>query len=148
MDGEGPVPLPTRGRGCREGGWVLTALLLMVLSGCQTLGLESVGRVSLTGGEYRGYLWVEGDPIPGSLTLTPRGSAVRARLTSEAGVQGSGEGEIAGRQLVLRIPYRTSCDGTIVFQGEVVSDGGRFVGNFTADDCTGSTSGRFDFRLP
>lgn len=119
----------------------------MGLAACQTLGVETSPRISL-GGEYRGYLWVEGEPIPGSLTLTPTGSSVAARLASEAGVNGSGEGRLAGEGLILRIPYRTSCDGEIVLEGNVSRDGGRFVGNFAADDCTGSTAGRFDFRLP
>lgn len=143
--GRGRVPV---GRGA-----VLALALLSGVTGCQTLGLESGGResprrASLVGGEYRGYLWVEGDPIPGSLTLSPRGSRVSARLASDAGVNGSGEGTLAGEELVLRIPYRTTCDGMIVLEGDVSSDGIRFVGNFTADDCTGSTAGRFDFRLP
>jgi len=155
MDGRESKVMGDRGSGWVPGGRgaVLALVLLVGLAGCQTLGLETGGRetprrASLVGGEYRGYLWVEGDPIPGSLTLTPRGSRVSARLASEAGVNGSGEGTLAGEELVLRIPYRTTCDGTIVLEGDVSSDGIRFVGTFTADDCTGSTSGRFDFRLP
>ena len=155
MDGRERGSMVHRGWEWMPGGrGVVPALVLLVgLGGCQTLGLETGGgetprRASLVGGEYRGYLWVEGDPVSGSLTLTPRGSRVSARLASEAGVSGSGEGTLAGEELVLRIPYRTTCDGTIVLEGDVSSDGIRFVGTFTADDCTGSTAGRFDFRLP
>ena len=145
------------GRGRRSGARSLSRLgsivALLALAGCQTLGLDPEGggpgrRAALVGGEYRGYLWVEGDPVPGALILTPRGSSVSARLASEAGVNGSGEGRLAGEELVVRIPYRTTCEGEIVLEGSVSSGGSRFVGNFTADDCTGSTSGRFDFRLP
>ena len=155
MDGREPRVMGHRGgRGVPDGRGLFAALVLLFgLAGCQTLGLGTVGgesprRASLVGGEYRGYLWVEGDPLPGSLTLTPRGSRVSALLASEAGVNGYGEGTLAGEELVLRIPYRTTCDGTIVLEGDVSSDGIRFVGTFTADDCTGSTAGRFDFRLP
>jgi len=124
--------------------------LVLILASCQSLALApptTAPRIAI-GGDYRGYLWVEGEPFQGSLLLTGGGSTVEARLDSEAGVSGSGAGRLSGSTLLVEIPYRTSCPGELVLDGSVTEDGGRFVGNFTARDCTGSSSGRFDFRRP
>ena len=124
--------------------------LLLGLASCQSLGLAppDVERGIAIGGDYRGYLWVEGEPFAGTLVLTGGGRAVGARLASEAGVSGSGEGQLARNSLLVEIAYRTSCPGALVLDGSVTEDGGRFEGTFTARDCTGSSSGRFDFRRP
>jgi len=137
----------------RGASWISRALglgLIWGLASCQSVGLAppTIGRGIAVGGDYRGYLWVEGEPVPGSLVLTGGGGAVEAQLASEAGVSGSGGGRLSGNTLLVEIAYRTSCPGELVLDGSVTEDGGRFVGNFTARDCTGSSSGRFDFRRP
>jgi hypothetical protein len=144
------VVIEFRRRSTRLAAGTLGLGLLMALASCQSLGLAPPipEREIAIGGDYRGYLWVEGQPVPGTLVLTGGGRAVEARLASEAGVSGSGGGQLAGNSLLVEIAYRTSCPGELILDGSVTEDGGRFEGSFTARDCTGSSSGRFDFRRP
>lgn len=131
----------------RRRGLILALGALLALGGCQTFAPGSGGTVAV-GGTYRGYLWVEGSPALTGLTLVPRGSRLDASLDSEVGVSGTGEGNLSGDGLRVEIPYRTTCPGRIRLDGRVSPDGARYEGEFEAADCTGSTSGRFEFRRP
>jgi hypothetical protein len=131
----------------RACGGLLPALgLALVLAGCQTVGTGGV--VGNVGGSYRGYLWVEGDPAAAELVLTTRGNRIDASLESETGVSGTGEGRLSVTGLSVEIPYETTCAGRLQLEGRISTDGARYEGEFVATDCTGSTTGRFDFRRP
>lgn len=120
---------------------------VLALGGCQTFA-PTGGGGGVVGGSYRGYLWVEGEPAVTSLVLTPRGRHLDATLDSEVGVSGQGEGRLAGDRLSTEIAYRITCPGRLRLEGHVSPDGARYEGEFEAADCTGSSSGRFDFRRP
>ena len=133
----------------------LPLLAVALLGACQTLAPaarapsgspdapESPAAVS---GDYRGYLWVEGDPLVASLALSGPASRLAARLHSEGGVSGTGSGRVSGGSVSLVIPYGTSCPGNLELVGTVSADGIRFLGEFMARDCTGASTGRFEFR--
>ncbi len=129
-------------------GWLVLLALLPGAWGCQTLGAGLGGDARELSGSYRGYLWVDGEPAVSGLELRTGAGRLGATLDSEAGVRGSGEGRLSGDVLVLNIPYDTGCAGRLRLEGRLSPDGARYEGEFRAEDCTGTASGRFEFRRP
>ncbi len=111
-------------------------------AGCATLG---GGGVSLAG-TWDGVLEAESSTYAVTLRLEDRFRGVHLEIESAIGLSARGDGRIRGGYFSAEAPYDTGCPGTLVLSGEILEEGALLVGTFTAQDCTGETSGGFRVR--
>lgn len=124
-------------------GYVLTGLVLLLLSACQTVGMVRGGQ----GAVYQGTLTLDGGAVEAALELVPTGrTSVRGALQTGSGLMADGDGrKRGGNRLVVTLEYGGSCPGSLTLDGRWDEGEGRYEGTATAEDCTGRAVGRFSF---
>jgi hypothetical protein len=99
-------------------------------------------------GSWTGSLIVEGQPIDGTLELGQDGGDLTALLAAPAmGVTAEGGGTISREgEVRILLDYDVQCPGSAELIGTLGPGGATLAGILEAGDCTGSTSGSFEFH--
>lgn len=107
-------------------------------------GAATVPQVA---GAWTGGVTVEGQTVPGTLTLTQDGATLSASFSAPAfGLTAEGGGTIASDGAVeIQLNYDMQCPGTATMRGTLNEAGNTISGTVQASDCTGQMLGAFDF---
>ena len=135
-------------------GLLALAVVATALSGCssvrfgeETAAAEPVAIPALAG-TWTGTLGVEGQgTVEGRLVMTQEGRELAGDLRIPSlGLDTSGAGTVtADGRVEMSFEYDLGCAGVAELDGQLSEEDRRMTGSYTADDCTGSSGGRFTF---
>lgn len=123
----------------------LTLLALCALPACASTPEPSYPDVS---GRWTGAVDVEGESIPGTLTVTQDMASLAVTFGAPAfGLTAEGSGTVTpGGEVTVALTYDLQCPGTANMAGDLTSEGAVLSGTLEATDCTGTIRGLFSFR--
>lgn len=75
--------------------------------------------------------------------ITQEGTTIVGTVTTTAGRSGRLVGTLSGTRIHATMTFTDACAGSVVAVIDVVDEGRRLVGNYTASDCLGTYSGGF-----
>ena len=79
----------------------------------------------------------------GVLQLDQTGDQVAGTLTTNAGRAATVTGEVGETEFTATFTYTDVCQGTAESTADITEDGTVLTGNYTSEDCLGSTSGGY-----
>jgi hypothetical protein len=88
---------------------------------------------------------LEGDEIPGVLTIAQDDGRIEATLHTDVGLTAAGQGRLEGTVLRLELDYGSECPGELELAGQALEGGAGLAGTVEAEDCTGPADGSFSF---
>lgn len=128
----------------------LLALVPFVLLACAGGPSSSGGAAPAlpqVAGAWTGGVTVEGQTVPGTLTLAQDGAVLSASFVAPAfGLSAEGGGTISSDGgIEVQLNYDMQCPGTATMRGTLNDAGNSISGTVQASDCTGQMVGAFDF---
>ncbi len=120
---------------------------LACAGGPSASGGPTAAAVPQVAGAWAGGVTVEGQTIPGTLTLTQDGATLSASFNAPAfGLTAEGGGTVTSEGGVeVQLNYNMQCPGTATMRGTLNDAGDTISGTVQASDCTGQMLGAFEF---
>ena len=153
------VELIGRRRAGKGALWIVGALTLPSLFGCQMIGggqgspgpnprseSQTEEPAPLGGEVYQGHLDMDGGRIQAALEIRREGGrTVRCAFQGMSGLLAEGQGTLRGETLTLVLTYGGDCPGQRRLEGSWDQENKVYDGTVEASDCTGPSSGTFRF---
>jgi hypothetical protein len=79
----------------------------------------------------------------GTLQLTQSGTTVTGTLSTTSGRSASVSGSLSGPRLTATFTFTDSCAGSASTTADLINNGTRLSGDYSADDCLGSYTGDY-----